>query len=201
MLAKVMGYALNGLEGFPVDVEVDVHNGLPVFEIVGLPDTAVKESKERVRSAIKNSGRTFPVTRITVNLAPADMKKEGAYLDLPIAIGILKTYSAGFPSDITDYVLLGELSLDGSIRAVKGILPLLISAFNHGYKQFIIPKENEKEASYIENINVYAASNLNQVIEHLKGTDLLPVVEKRKYLNGNKPINLCMTDDTWTCRG
>ena len=129
MLAKVSGYALNGLEGVHVDVEVDVSNGMPSFDVVGLPDVAVKESRERVRSAIKNSGRNFPVTRITVNLAPADLKKEGVYLDLPIAIGIIKiSASTGFPKDISDYVLLGELSLDGSIRGVKGILPLLISA-------------------------------------------------------------------------
>ncbi|MBP5308692.1 MAG: YifB family Mg chelatase-like AAA ATPase [Clostridia bacterium] len=181
MLSKVTGYALNGLEGFKVDVEVDVHNGLPVFDIVGLPDAAVKESRERVRSAIKNSGRNFPVTRITVNLAPADTKKEGAYLDLAIAVGIVRTGSYGFPADITNYVLLGELSLDGSLRGIRGILPLLISAADSGYTEFIIPKENEKEASYIEKVNVYAAKNLNEVIDHLKGINPLPVVEKRKY--------------------
>ena len=173
MLAKVSGYALNGLSGFHVDVEVDVSNGMPVFDIVGLPDAAVKESRERVRSAVKNSGRNFPVTRITVNLAPADLKKEGVYLDLPIAIGIIKISSMGFPKDISDYILLGELSLDGTLRSVKGILPLLISASENGYKNFIIPYENRVEASYIENINVYAAKTLNEVVEHLKGNALL----------------------------
>lgn len=181
MLAKVVGYALNGLDGFRVDVEVDVHNGLPGFDVVGLPDLAVKESRERVRSAVKNSGRNFPATKITVNLAPAEIKKEGAYLDLPIAVGIIKTSSVGFPEDITDYVLLGELSLDGSLRSVPGILPLLISASKEGYKNFIIPFDNAKEASYIENITVYAAKNLNQVVDHLKKIRLMDPVEKRSY--------------------
>ncbi|MBQ9481084.1 MAG: YifB family Mg chelatase-like AAA ATPase, partial [Clostridia bacterium] len=188
MLSKVTGYALNGLEGFKVDVEVDVHNGLPVFDIVGLPDAAVKEARERVRSAVKNSGRNFPVTRITVNLAPADTKKEGAYLDLAIAVGLVKISSPGLPADITDYVLLGELSLDGSIRGIRGILPLLISAAGEGYKKFIIPKENEKEASYIENVSVYAARSLNEVIDHLKGVSPLPAVEKRKYRQDGEEI-------------
>jgi len=183
MLAKVSGYALNGLSGVHVDVEVDVSNGIPCFDIVGLPDVAVKESRERVRSAIKNSGRNFPLTRITVNLAPADLKKEGVYLDLPIAVGIIKIGSMGFPKNIDDYVLLGELSLDGSLRAVKGILPLLISASENGYTKFIIPYENAKEASYIENINVYAAKTLNEVVSHLKGEELIPVVEKRSFEN------------------
>ncbi len=181
MLSKVTGYALNGLEGFHVDVEVDVHNGLPSFEMVGLPDAAVRESRERVRSAVKNSGRNFPVTRITVNLAPADIKKEGAYLDLPIAVGIIKISSNGMPQDISDYVLLGELSLDGALRGIKGILPLLISASKEGYDKFIIPAENAKEASYIENVTVFAASTLNEVIEHLKGNQLLTPVPKQSY--------------------
>ena len=189
MLAKVSGYALNGLSGFPVDVEVDVSNGIPNFEIVGLPDAAVRESRERVRSAVKNSGRSFPVTRITVNLAPADLKKEGVYLDLPVAIGIIKISSMGFPKDITDYVLLGELSLDGALRSVKGILPLLISASANGYNKFIIPYENAKEASYIENVTVYAAKNLNEVVEHLKGNSLLPEVEKQIYSAEDSEMN------------
>ncbi len=188
MLAKVTGFALNGLEGYKVDIEVDTHNGLPSFEIVGLPDAAVKEARERVRSAVKNSGRTFPVTRITVNLAPADMKKEGAYLDLAIAVGIIKITSSGFTDNITDYVILGELSLDGSIRPIKGILPLLISASACGYKKFIIPYDNAGEAAYIENITVYAAKTLNQVIDHLKGITLIPEVEKQKFVKGGAEV-------------
>lgn len=181
MLAKVVGYTLNGLEGVKVDVEVDVQNGLPGFDVVGLPDAAVKEARDRVKSAIKNSGKHFPLTHITVNLAPADIKKEGAYLDLPIAVAIIKISNYEMPNNLTDYVLLGELSLDGSIRPIKGILPLLISASKNGYANFIIPYENAKEASYIENINVYAAKTLNEVIEHLSGKKMIEATEKRQY--------------------
>ena len=136
MLAKVKSYALYGLNGIPVEVETDVSSGLVKFEIVGLPDASVKESKERVRSAIKNSGRKFPNSKITINLAPADVKKQGAYLDLAIAIGILKASLAGIPDSASEYVLIGELSLDGSLRPVSGILPMLISATKDGYKKF-----------------------------------------------------------------
>ncbi len=181
MLAKVTGYALNGLEGFRVDVEVDLQNGLPNFTIVGLPDAAVSESRERVFSAIKNSGKNFPATRITVNRAPAELRKEGSYLDLPIAVGLIKLTCPGMPTDISDYILLGELSLDGTLRSVNGIMPLLISASKEGYKKFIIPDDNAREASYIENVTVYTAHNLNAVVEHFLGKKELPVVEKRNY--------------------
>ena len=127
MLAKTTGYVLTGLEGNAVDVEVDTNLGLPAFEIVGLPDAAVKESKERVRSAVKNSGKKFPVHKITVNLAPAELKKEGAGLDLPIAVGIIA--ADGQLGDMKNSpVMVGELSLDGGIRGINGILPTLISA-------------------------------------------------------------------------
>ena len=170
MLAKVNSYGLYGLEGFLVDVEVDVSNGLPSFEIVGLPDTAVKESKERVRSAIKNSGNHFRNGKITVNLAPADIKKQGAYLDLAIAVGIIKAQGEQNILDISGYVLLGELSLDGSLRGVAGILPMLISASTKGYNKFIIPKANEKEASYISGVEIYALNNLQEVVSLLNST-------------------------------
>ncbi|MBQ3234696.1 MAG: YifB family Mg chelatase-like AAA ATPase [Clostridia bacterium] len=167
MLAKVKSYALCGLQGFLVDVEVDVIHGMPSFDIVGLPDTAVKESKERVRSAIKNSGVKFPTNKITVNLAPADVKKQGAYLDLPIAVGIVKASSTELSLDVSDCVMIGELSLDGSLRAVNGILPLLISAKEQGYKKFIIPEGNAKEAGYIEGVEVYALSSLKDALNLL----------------------------------
>lgn len=140
MLAKTTGYVLTGLEGNAVDVEVDTNLGLPAFEIVGLPDAAVKESKERVRSAVKNSGKKFPVHKITVNLAPAELKKEGAGLDLPIAVGIIA--ADGQLGDMKNSpVMVGELSLDGGIRGINGILPTLISARENGVKSVIIPKE------------------------------------------------------------
>lgn len=170
MLAKVNSFALYGLQGFLVDVEVDCSSGMPSFEIVGLPDTAVKESKERVRSAIKNSGNHFKNGKITVNLAPADIKKQGAYLDLAIAVGIIKAQGEQNILDISSYVLLGELSLDGSLRGVAGILPMLISASSNGYKKFIIPKANEKEASYISGVEIYALNNLEEVISLLNNT-------------------------------
>lgn len=175
MLAKVKSYALFGLSGFPVDVEVDVSSGLVKFEIVGLPDASVKESKERVNSAIKNSGRKFPNSKITINLAPADVKKQGAYLDLAIAIGILKASLAGIPDTAKDYVLIGELSLDGSLRPVSGILPIIISAKKDGYKKFIIPYENKNEASFIEGIEVYALKSLNEAISQITENKFLPV--------------------------
>ncbi len=179
MISKVLGFALVGLDGVPIQVEVDVGNGLPSFDVVGLADTAVKESKERVRTAIKNSGRTMPTKRITANLAPADVRKEGSSLDLPLAIGVLKA-SSQLIADTDDTVFIGELSLDGSIRRVNGVLPTIISAISLGYKKFIIPKGNEKEASFVEGATVYCASSLTEVIDHLSG---LKPIEQVKILD------------------
>lgn len=181
MIAKILSYALTGLNGIPVSVEVDINNGLPSFDIVGLADTSVKESKERVRAAIKNSGRLMPVKKITANLAPADVKKEGSALDLALAVGVLKA-SSQITASTDGYVFLGELSLDGSLRRVNGVLPIIISAVNEGYDKFIIPKGNEKEASFIENAETYAADNLNQVIDHLSGLSPLPRAEISEYV-------------------
>lgn len=167
MLAKVKSYALLGLEGFLVDVECDVCNGIPSFDIVGLPDASVKESKERVRSAIKNSGKKFPNGKITINLAPADVKKQGSYLDLAVAVGILKASGVNMSEDVCNFVLIGELSLDGSLRGVQGVLPLIISAKNSGYTKFIIPKENAVEAGFISGVDVYALESLNQAVSLL----------------------------------
>ena len=167
MLAKVKSYALLGLEGFLVDVECDVCNGMPSFDIVGLPDASVKESKERVRSAIKNSGKKFPNGKITINLAPADVKKQGSYLDLAVAVGILKASGVNMSEDVCNFVLIGELSLDGSLRGVQGVLPLIISAKNSGYTKFIIPKENAVEAGFISGVDVYALETLNQAVSLL----------------------------------
>ena len=185
MLSKVKGLGLLGLDAFTVSVETDVGGGLPRFDIVGLPDTSVKESKERVRTAIKNSGKRFPEGRVTVNLAPADIKKEGAYLDLAIAIGIIKA-SSEILSGITidDYVFLGELSLDGSLRGVNGITPLLISAKKQGHKKFIIPADNVKESEFIFGIDVYPCKNLNGVLGHLSGTSEVEKVVVKEYVAG-----------------
>lgn len=183
MLAKTKSYALYGLNGFSVDVEVDVSSGLPGFDIVGLPDTAVKESKERVRSAIKNSGLRYPNAKITVNLAPADVKKQGAYLDLAIAIGILKASQSGLKDNINEYAFLGELSLDGKIRSVVGLLPMLISAKNEGCKKFIVPFENKIEASFIEGIEVYALSSLKETFSFLMGFESVQPIEHTEYVS------------------
>ena len=147
MLAKDVAFVISGLDGIPVDVEADVNQGLFAFEIVGLPDAAVKESRERVRSAIKNSGKKFPNHRITVNLAPAEIKKEGSMLDLAIAVALVKSAGELGDADIGRAAYLGELSLDGRIRPVNGILPMLISAKQKGYKEVIVPSENAKEAA------------------------------------------------------
>lgn len=179
MLAVIKSYGLVGLSGFKVDVEVDINQGLPKYDIVGLPDTAVKESKERVRSAIKNSGYNFPPYRITVNLAPANKKKEGPSFDLAIAVSILTATSQIENPKVKDYIFIGELGLDGSLKAVNGLLPILISAREQGYTSFIVPEENMKEASYIDNINVFCFSKLSNVIEFLKGEKTALPIEKK----------------------
>ncbi|MBQ0099790.1 MAG: YifB family Mg chelatase-like AAA ATPase [Firmicutes bacterium] len=184
MIAKINSYVLVGLKGVAVNVEVDVNNGLPALDIVGLPDTAVKESKERIRSAIKNSGREIPTRKITVNLAPADVKKEGSNLDLAISVGILKATSQ-LIADFNEYVLLGELSLDGSLRRINGILPALISAREEGYKKFIIPSSNSIEASFIKGIEVYPANTLKEVIDHFSGLQEIKVLENKEYVAQN----------------
>ena len=188
MIAKISSFALDGLSGIPVSVEVDINNGLPAFEIVGLADTAVKESKERVRSAIKNSGRAVPTRRITANFAPADVKKEGSAFDLALAIGVLKA-SGQITAEFSDTVFLGELSLDGSLRRINGVLPILISAFDKGYKKFIIPSGNAAEASFVDGINIVAANSLKEVIDHISGLTVLEPVEKHKYTAGEKNIH------------
>ena len=180
MIAKANTYTLIGLSGIPVSVEVDVNNGLPAFEIVGLADTAVKEAKERVRSAIKNSGKVMPTKRITANLAPADVKKEGSALDLALAVGLLKS-SAQLVCDLEGVIFLGELSLDGSLRRINGVLPIIISAIEQGYKKFVLPKDNALEASFVSGATVYPAQSLNEVVEHLSGIKPISPLELRDY--------------------
>ena len=183
MLAKVIGFVLDGLSGCAVDVEVDTGVGMPSFEIVGLPDTAVKESKERVRAAVKNSGKQFPNHRLTVNLAPADIKKEGAGLDLAIAVGIIAATGQIGGANPSDTVFIGELSLDGTIRGINGMLPLLISARDKGFKRVIIPSDNAKEAGYIDGITVFKANSLKEVCDFLASGEVLQEVEKLDYLS------------------
>ena len=161
MLSNVKSVYLNGLEGYTVQVQVDVSGGIPEFNIVGLPDTSIKESKERVSTAIKNSGLEFESKKIVVNLAPADMRKEGSSLDLSIAVGILIS-TKQFKS-----------KLDGSINSVKGILPICIEAKKIGFEEIIIPKSNEKETAIVDGIEIKCARNLKQVIEYLSGVSTI----------------------------
>lgn len=172
MLAKARSCAIVGLEGAIVEVEADISPGLPSFSIVGLPDTMVQESRERVRAAIRNSGCDFPMKRITVNLAPADLRKEGPSYDLPIAIGILSS-SQQIRSDVSDLVFLGELSLEGSVRHTHGILPMVAMAKEQGVSAVFVPDSDKGEAALIEGIDIYPVESLSQVVAHLRGDALL----------------------------
>ncbi len=180
MLAKIKSYGLYGLEGFMVTVEVDVSNGLTACDIVGLPDAAVRESRERVRAAIKNSGYTFPIGRVTVNLAPADRKKEGSIYDLAIALGILAA-TEQIPHELPDYVYMGELALDGTVRGINGLLPMVISAYSEGMDTFMVPEDNAGETSYIDGVTAYGISSLRDAAAFLKGEMQLAPQQKRKW--------------------
>ncbi|MDE6565998.1 MAG: YifB family Mg chelatase-like AAA ATPase [Clostridia bacterium] len=182
MLAKTNSFALNGVKGFKIDIEIDINAGLPSYDVVGLPDTAIKESRERIRSAIKNSGLNYPVKRITINLAPADLKKEGPIFDLAIAVGILAASEQIPIYSYKDFIILGELSLDGSIRHINGLLPTLIAGLEGGYTKYIIPKANENEASYLEKAECYAVSSLKDVVEFLSGNKKLDRVQCSQYM-------------------
>lgn len=182
MLASVNTLVLTGIEASTVQVEVDIHSGLPGFEIVGLASAAVKEARERVRSAIRNSGYRFPNTKITVNLAPADVKKEGSHFDLPIALGILlASDQLDELKDLDNYYLAGELSLDGSLRPVPGVLPMALhlAAIDES-SRFIVPVSNGSEASLVEEIASYGLTHLNHVIELLSGAIVMEPVKPQR---------------------
>ena len=166
MFFCVKSLGVYGLDAFDVAVEVDTGSGLPTFDIVGLPDAAVKESRDRVRAAIKNAGFDFPLGRITVNLAPADTKKAGSVYDLPICIAILAA-SKQLKANTEDYAFFGELSLDGKIRGVRGALSMTMHAKKQGIKKVILPYENRYEAGVVEGIDVLPATHIKQVVEHL----------------------------------
>lgn len=171
MYSQITSIALHGIEGIKINCEIDMANGLPSFDIVGLPDTSVKEAKERVKSAIKNCSFDLPLKHITVNLAPADIKKEGSVYDLAIFLGILLC-SEQFVSekDIKDTAFIGELSLKGDIRKIKGVLPMLCCARDNGIKNIFIPYDNYAEASFVDNINIIPVKHVNEVIGYLKNT-------------------------------
>lgn len=167
MLSIVKSMSLQGLEGYLIEVQVDVSAGMPSWQVVGLPDASVKESNERVRTAIKNSGYEFQSRKIVVNLAPANTKKEGSFFDLPIAVGILMNFEEIHKQNLDDTVFVGELSLDGKINKVNGILPMCIEAKNLGIKRIIVPNENKKEAAIVEGIDVIGVEHLKQVVRYL----------------------------------
>ena len=172
MFSRVKGIGLFGIDSYMIEIEADVSGGLPSFDIVGLPDATVKESRDRIRAAIKNCGFKFPVGRITVNLAPADRKKEGSLYDLPVLIAILKA-SGQLKCDINNSILLGEIALDGMIRPVNGVLAIAITAKENGIENIFVPLGNAAEAAVVEGINVFGVESLKQIIEHLKGENLL----------------------------
>ena len=167
MLSIIKSMSLQGLEGYLVDVQVDVTAGMPNWGVVGLPDISVKEAKERVRTAIKNSGYEFPSRRIIINLAPADTRKEGSFYDLPIAIGILIDFGEIKNQSMAETVVIGELSLDGQINHVNGILPMCIEAKKLGIKKVILPKKDAEEAAIVEGLQVIGVENLQQVVAYL----------------------------------
>jgi len=169
MLSSVLSCGLAGIEGFAVTVEVNLANGMPMFEIVGLPDASVKESRERVRAASKNSGYGFPAARLTVNLAPADLKKEGPSFDLPIALGTLCCCGVFAPEALRDICIFGELSLDGSVRPVRGALPMVISSLERGVKRVMLPADNLNEVRCIEGVELLPVESLNAAVRHLSG--------------------------------
>lgn len=189
MVTKAITATNIGINAYKVEVEVDVANSLPNISIVGLPDNAVSEAKERVHSAIKNSGFSFPPGKVIVNLAPADIKKEGTNFDLPIAVGILKEQGVEIP-DSADIAFLGELSLDGSLRAVNGVLPLVAGLKEYGIKTVFVPDDNAVEAALVQDIHVFGVKDLKSLVAHFEGESIKEtVVDINKYLSDNAQVD------------
>ncbi len=188
MLAQVHSCAVIGLDAQAVHVEVDIASGLEKVTLVGLPDAAVRESSERVRAAITNSGFFYPQHRLTVNLAPADLRKEGPAYDLPIAIGIL-TATRQVPTDLEDALLLGELSLDGSVRHVNGILPMAGMAQKLGFRRLFVPSSDSAEAALVEGVEVYPVGCLSDIANHLCGRQAIARREHTLHFDsGDAPL-------------
>ncbi len=176
MVVKCNSFGLFGIESYQVEVEVSISNGQSVFDMVGLPDTAVKESKDRVRNAFKNTGFQFPITRITVNLAPADYKKEGPIYDFPIYIALLKA-TGNLNVDLSDCAFLGELSLSGELRAINGVLPMTIKAKECGIKRIFVPADNAAEGAVVDGIDVYPVDNVYDLVQFFRGIgDIKPAL-------------------------
>jgi len=190
-VAKILSATTVGLDSNLIEVEVDIGLGLPSFTIVGLPDKAIDESKERIRSAVKNTGLDFPQHRLTVNLAPADMKKEGPSFDLPMAIGILLAgEQLAFVPEYNHALFVGELSLDGRLRHVNGVLSMAIFAKENGYSRVYIPEVNAEEASLVDDIEVMPVKDLRQLIKHLRSEEvILPLQRNPKLLEAENEID------------
>ncbi len=179
MLSKILTSATYGIDAYLIEVETNVEKNMPSFTIVGLPDNAIKESRERVIAAIKNSGFDYRIKKITINLAPADIKKEGSSFDLPIAVGLLAANGNVVEESLKDTVFLGELSLDGQLRPVKGALPISVEARKKGIKRIILPVDSSKEASIVDGVDIYGMENLSEVINFLNGE----VQKEKVYTN------------------
>lgn len=175
MLSQIYSCGLIGIDGFSVCVETDISNGLPGFDVVGLPDTAVKEAKERIRSAIKNTGFTFPAKHIVINLSPAAKRKEGTGYDLPMALSILTATEQIYLTDIERTAFFGELSLDGSVQPINGILPMIISAYSQGFTNIFVPEQNADEAAVIDGVNIYPVASLQMLCDHLSGSKKIDI--------------------------
>lgn len=191
MFSKVLSSTLIGIDGFKIIVEVDISQGLPSFDIVGLPDSAVKESKDRVRTAIKNSNIIMPVKRITINLAPANIRKEGPAFDLPIAVGILACIDVIKQDSFEDTMIIGELSLDGSVKSVNGVLPMVHTGKELGIKKYIVPYDNVEEAGLVSNVDIVGIKNLSELIDHLNSVkQIKPInININNLLKNNTIIN------------
>lgn len=192
MLSIVKSIALQGLNGYLIAIEVDISQGLPCFEIVGLPDASVKEAKERVKTAIRNSEAEFLSRRIVVNLAPANIRKEGSRFDLPIAVGILiasrNVENLYLDEFLSETIFIGELSLDGTVEKVNGVLPICIEAKKLGIKRIVLSKKDEKEASIVEGLEILPINNLKEILKYLNGESYIEKTENKKFSSKNQDI-------------
>lgn len=196
MVSRLFSMGLYGMDAFVVEVEADISVGLPGFDVVGLPDAAVKEARDRVRSAMKNCGFEFPVHKITVNLAPADKRKEGPIYDLPLLVTLIKA-SGQLSAELDDCVFIGELSLSGEVRPVKGILPMVIKAKEEGFRKVFIPEANSAEGAVVEGITVYPVRDLPVLLGHLTGKKELEPAKPA----GENPLNQPPLPDFSEVRG
>ena len=198
MLSIVKSIGLQGLNGYFINIEVDISNGMPCFEIVGLPDASIKESKERVRTAIKNSGFETLSKRIIINLAPANIRKEGSNLDFPIAIGVLiasgKVNNNNLNRFLEESIFIGELSLDGDVEKVNGILPITIEAKKLGIKRIVLPKKNAKEAAIIEGLEVLPINNIREIVSFLNNECNIENEVNQSNLIMNNKYNVDFSD-------